>query len=56
VSRKVWLVRRADFEAAFPITGTGVLLLDDRCVSKLDRQLRRGRLGIPLRWLIIEGQ
>ena len=42
------LVRRAAFEAAFPITGTGVLLLDDRRVSKLHRQLRRGWLGIPL--------
>jgi hypothetical protein len=50
------LVRRSAFEAAFPITGTGVLLLDDRRVSKLHRQLRRGGLGMPLRWLLIEGQ
>jgi len=48
------LVRQAAFEAAFPITGTGVLLLDDRR-SKRHRQLRRGGLGIPLRWLLIEG-
>ena len=50
------LVRRAAFEAAFPITGTGVLLLDDRRVSKLHRYLRRGGLGIPLRRPLIEGQ
>jgi hypothetical protein len=31
------LVRRAAFEAAFPITGTGVLLLDDRRVSRFRR-------------------
>jgi hypothetical protein len=31
------LVRRAGCEPAFPITGTGVLLLDDRRVSKLHR-------------------
>ena len=34
------LVRRAGDEPAFPTTGTGVLLLDDRRVSKLHRQLR----------------
>jgi hypothetical protein len=39
------LVRRAGHEPAFPITGTGVLLLDDRRISKLHRQLRRGGLG-----------
>jgi len=50
------LVRRAGDEPAFPITGTGVLHLDDRRVSKLHRQLGRGGLGIPLRWLLIEGQ
>ena len=50
------LVRRAAFEAAFPITGTGVLHLDDRRVSKLHRQLGRFGLGVPLRWLLIEGQ
>jgi len=50
------LVRRAAFESAFPITGTGVLLLDDRRVSKLHRHLRRAGRGIPLRWLPIEGQ
>ena len=50
------LVRRAGYEPAFPVTGTGVLLLDDRRVSKLHRQLRRGGMSIPLRWLLIEGK
>ena len=49
------LVRRAAFGAAFPITGTSVLLLDDR--RSKECLLRGGfRLGIPLRWLLIEGQ
>jgi len=36
------LVRRAAFEPAFPITGTGVLLLDDRRVSKQQRLVKTG--------------
>ena len=50
------LVRRAAFEAAFQTTGASVLLLDNRRISKLHRQLGRGGVGIPLRWLLIEGQ
>jgi hypothetical protein len=41
------LTRFPGFQAAFLITGTGVLLLDDRRVSKPRGQLRRGGLGIP---------
>ena len=49
------LVRRAAFGVAFPITGTGVLLLDDR---RSNECLLRGglRLGVPLRWLLVEWQ
>ena len=50
------LVRRVGCEPAFPVTGTGVLLLDDRRISKLHRQLRRGGIGGTVRWLLIEGQ
>ena len=50
------LVRRAGSEPAFPDTGSSVLHLDDRRVSKLHRQLGRGGFGIPLRRLLIEGQ